>query len=162
MIKLNCKTCNKEFLGDPYKVKIGKGKFCSHSCSAKYRTGKLNPFYGKKHTEEWKKQQSKRQLGEKSILWKGGRRKDKKNYWHIYMPEHPNSVDVYIPEHRYMAECYLGRFLSSEEEVHHIDENVENNLPENLYLFPSTGYHMNFHRWSKNKIKLKSNLTNFS
>jgi hypothetical protein len=53
----------------------------------------------------------------------------------VHMPEHhaANSKG-YVPEHRLVMEQMLGRPLSSEEIVHHIDRNQGNNLPDNLQI----------------------------
>ena len=40
----------------------------------------------------------------------------------------------YEPEHRIVMERMLGRKLSSDEHVHHIDENTLNNSPSNLQI----------------------------
>lgn len=43
-----------------------------------------------------------------------------------------NGKRIFIDEHRYVMEQYLGRKLKSDEIVHHIDENKNNNNIENL------------------------------
>ena len=44
MIKRICLNCGKEFLARPYKVREGKGKFCSQACGASYNhRGKPKP-----------------------------------------------------------------------------------------------------------------------
>lgn len=48
-------------------------------------------------------------------------------------------------EHRYIMEQILGRKLSKEEHVHHIDFNKENNNPNNLFLFESNHKHHLYH-----------------
>lgn len=56
-------------------------------------------------------------------------------YLYLYDPNHPmsdKSGKVYI--HRLVMSEKLGRLLNSDEIVHHIDENKENNDPENLEL----------------------------
>lgn len=125
------------------------------------RKGLPHPHKGHRITEAIKRKISKankgKLSGEKHPLWKGGKRKVK-NYWLIYMPEHPfANCQNCIYEHRYMAECQLGRFLNPEEIIHHIDGNSENNLPENLYLFPYQSTHSKYER-SDNKLILTSNL----
>jgi len=63
------------------------------------------------------------------------------------MPEHPYCDSRgYFPLHRYVAEAHLGRLLEAKEVVHHINGDKENNLPSNLYLFPSSKEHASFHR----------------
>jgi len=47
-----CKLCEKEFETTGYRISVGRGKYCSHSCSAKARTGKRNPNWrGGRHVE---------------------------------------------------------------------------------------------------------------
>lgn len=53
-----------------------------------------------------------------------------------------------IPLHRYVIECYLGRELSPDEVVHHIDENPKNNFINNLKIV-SHIQHRNLHRNQK-------------
>lgn len=68
-------------------------------------------------------------------------------YVEIMMPEHPNSRNngtVY--EHRLMAEKKLGRLLTKEECVHHIDGNRCNNTFDNLIVFKTNADHTAFHR----------------
>lgn len=54
----------------------------------------------------------------------------------MYYPSHPSagkgSGIVYL--HRLIMENHLGRYLTSEEVVHHKDENRSNNVIENLEL----------------------------
>lgn len=106
---------------------------------------------------------SERTLGEKNHFWKGGIKKTTQGYKEIYMPEHPFAQKgKYIREHRYMAEAILGRFLQPSEVIHHIDENKENNLSENLYYFRNSKAHQRFHEFLKrhnlNHKILSSNL----
>lgn len=48
--------------------------------------------------------------------------------------------------HRLVAEEKLGRKLSSDEVVHHIDGNRANNVPENIMVFASSSHHARFHK----------------
>ena len=66
------------------------------------------------------------------------------------MPDHPNcGVKKTVYEHRFVMECKLGRYITEEECVHHIDFNKSNNEPSNLMLFKNNSEHIKFH----NKIK---------
>jgi hypothetical protein len=49
-------------------------------------------------------------------------------------------------EHRYVMALHLGRPLSSEEVVHHIDGNPKNNNLSNLELCASQAEHINLHK----------------
>lgn len=51
---------------------------------------------------------------------------------------------VYV--HVLAAEKKLGRFLKSDETVHHIDKNKTNNNLDNLLVFHTKGDHTSFHR----------------
>jgi len=71
----------------------------------------------------------------RATSWCGGRVKISK-YWYVYKPDHPNAMHGkrYVAEHRLVMEGLIGRFLTPHEDVHHIDENTENNEPSNLEL----------------------------
>lgn len=61
-----------------------------------------------------------------------------------------------VLEHRYVMENYLGRPLTSNEIVHHIDENKENNSIENLkVLSPSEHSRLHGNKIGKNMVLLK-------
>lgn len=47
--------------------------------------------------------------------------------------------------HRIIAEQYLGRPLTADEVIHHIDEDKHNNDPSNLAVLPNQTYHNKVH-----------------
>lgn len=97
--------------------------------------------------------------GENHIFWKGGRYKSN-NRWYIFKPNHPSAYTTkHILQSRLIAEKCLGRYLSSKEQIHHIDGNSLNDNPKNLYLFPSCSKHTSYEKL-KNKLILTSNLIN--
>lgn len=51
------------------------------------------------------------------------------------------------PTHRRVAEKVIGRKLSSDEIVHHVDENPHNNDPSNLTIGITRRYHRLIHAW---------------
>ena len=86
------------------------------------------------------------QQGKKSNNWKGGRKIDVHGYVFVYLPEHPNSdQNGYIGEHRYVISQKIKRPLRSDEHVHHINGNRQDNCLENLVLM-SVGEHVSLHR----------------
>lgn len=66
--------------------------------------------------------------------WKGGKFISDGYVW-IYTPEHPNANRAnrgYIAEHRLVMEEHLGRYLETDEIVHHKNEVKDDNRIENL------------------------------
>lgn len=69
------------------------------------------------------------------------------NYLCEFAPGHPRATEEgYVYTHVLVAEQNLGRYLKSEECVHHIDEDKYNNSPENLMVFKSLADHSAFHK----------------
>lgn len=58
--------------------------------------------------------------------------------------------DNHIREHRYIMEQFLGRKLSEEEIVHHINFNKLDNDIYNLFLFENQRYHALYHNYIEN------------
>jgi len=67
--------------------------------------------------------------GDKSHAWKGGRSHDGEGYTTVY-----SQTRKHVREHRYVMEQYLGRKLSPNELIHHINGNKKDNRIENLQL----------------------------
>jgi len=63
----------------------------------------------------------------------------------------------YVRRSRLVAEKYLNRYLTKKEVVHHINGDITDDRPENLYVFPSSQAHLKFHSL-KNKPKISSNI----
>lgn len=76
--------------------------------------------------------------------WKGGRVL-RGGYWSIKLPNHPMAdKQGYIKEHRLIMEKHLGRYLTKEEVVHHINRNIKDNRIENLKLFKNQSEHKKY------------------
>jgi uncharacterized protein (DUF1330 family) len=73
------------------------------------------------------------------------KRKDKikrSGYWYIHLPIHPFSgKQGYVAEHRLVMEKHLGRYLTKQECVHHLNNDINDNRIENLVLCASHGEH---------------------
>jgi HNH endonuclease len=84
--------------------------------------------------------------GEDGNSWKGGRTM-KGGYFQLKVyPDHPFYKEMasstgYIPEHRLVMAHHIGRPLSSQEVVHHINSNKHDNRIENLELYTSFKEH---------------------
>ena len=67
-----------------------------------------------------------------------------------FAPNNPRATqEGYVYTHVLIAEEKLGRYLTPDECVHHIDENKYNNNPENLMVFKSRADHSAFHKGVK-------------
>ncbi len=74
--------------------------------------------------------------GNQNINWINGKRKTAKGYIAIYSPDHPaKNKTCSVMEHRLVIEKYIGRYLLSQEVVHHINKIKNDNRIENLMLF---------------------------
>ena len=61
-------------------------------------------------------------------------------------PDHPKANPFgFVPQHRLVVERHLGRYLSSKEQVHHIDLNPLNNDISNLQVL-TRAEHLAIHR----------------
>jgi len=127
---------------------------------SKRMSGKNNPMYGKNLSEEHKRKigDTKRdkglhkgknnsmygKKGKESPVFKG-KCKTTSGYFNICAPNHPNKTKHgYVLEHRLVMEEFIGRYLTSEEIVHHINGIKSDNRIENLILFPNKASHNSF------------------
>lgn len=103
---------------------------------------------GKKQTRESRKKMSEARMGKtgkKGNNWKGGHKKTK-GYIYIYNAKHPyKNQQQYVLEHRLIYEKFLGRYLESQEVIHHINGIRDDNRLENLQYFINVGKHTSFH-----------------
>ena len=84
--------------------------------------------------------------GEEHYNWKGGKYVTD-GYALIYQPCHPKSKTRkgYIPEHRLVVEKHLGRYLTDDEIVHHINKDTQDNRIENLEILDRSE-HIKLHK----------------
>ena len=64
-----------------------------------------------------------------------------------------NTTRRWVYEHREVAAQKIGRKLFSHEQVHHIDGDIQNNTPENLYI-GTNATHCKIHNPAKYRRKL--------
>ena len=84
-------------------------------------------------------------IGEQNLRWKGGRRKLKNGYIIIKSYNHPKAYRNEVYEHIIVAEKKLGRYLTKNERVHHINGIKDDNRPKNIMIFPSHKEHLILH-----------------
>jgi len=68
--------------------------------------------------------------------WRGGKFRSN-GYWMIYSPNHPNANvcgSGYVKQSRLAIECHIGRVLSRDEDVHHINGKRDDDRIENLII----------------------------
>lgn len=124
-----CEVCGKEFRTYPSKIAMGRGKYCSKECSMKITNQKLSE--NGEHTRFEKGQKAWNKRGFTYTMARMGGRA----YKLIFFPEHPNSSKKgYVREHRLIMEDSIGRYLSRNEVVHHINNDTLDNNINNLEL----------------------------
>lgn len=143
----------------PWNKGIKTGKTGRPAWNTGLKTGKPAWNTGKKLSEEHRLKvirtlsSYRNQLGENSLSWKGGRTYSSQGYVWIKNHTHPNRNGVnYVPEHRLVMEKHLGRILSREEKVHHLNGIKSDNRIENLAVI-SNSEHSKNHRLEEVKNK---------
>ena len=81
--------------------------------------------------------------GARNPSWNGGRIIDKDGYILVRSLDHPAANSGgYVREHRLVMEQHLGRYLDSQEVIHHKNRIHDDNRIENLALFGSNADHL--------------------
>lgn len=87
-----------------------------------------------------------RNTGSDNPRWNGGVQLRNGRVNRLVGVEHPMATaSGYVLEYRLVMAEKLGRFLTTDEHVHHIDGDMTNNAPDNLMLV-SASDHMRLHR----------------
>jgi len=87
--------------------------------------------------------------GENNSCWKGGRTISKEGYVLVRID------GIYVKEHRYVMSLELKRDLRSDEHIHHINRNKQDNRITNLLLI-SNSEHLSLHHGTPEGRKIKS------
>lgn len=110
-----------------------------------------NPERRKKQSE-WAKINGEKQKGKNHAQWKGGVEYTELGYRLVYCPGHPRAHYNKVREHVLIMEEKIGRYLTDNEIVHHIDEIKDHNELWNLQLMTRaehTNYHAMIRKWRK-------------
>lgn len=84
-------------------------------------------------------------IGEGNPKWRGGTHAVGDGYVRQHAPDHPHAVDGYVLQHRLVMEQKLGRLLTPDEVVHHVNHIRDDNRPENLALMADLAEHQTHH-----------------
>lgn len=133
-----------------------------HEIANKLNTGYNHIWHLLKHHNISRRiPKARNQFGERNPNWKSGkdgRRTTKRGYVYIRCVGHPRASrnHNYVPEQVLIMERYLGRYLTENELVHHINGIRTDNRIENLQLMPrlGTNSHAAYHnKGDKNPTK---------
>lgn len=134
-----CSECGNVFSVFHSQIRRGRGVFCSKQCLG------VSKRHGSTLFCSWCDASFYRRFGEQdagkvrsfcSRACYGEWRAFKRTSYPKAGPRH---------QHRIVAEAVLGRLLTANEVVHHIDNNRQNCRPENLCVFPSQSLHARCH-----------------
>ena len=91
--------------------------------AAKFKIRKIKPYNGS-------------HKGSQNPYWGGGRYRDNTSgYVWINKPDHPSrNKNGYVLEHRLIMENFIGRYLRSNEFIHHKNKTRDDNKIENLEI----------------------------
>lgn len=118
----------------PSKSESAKRTWKNHNHPMLGRKGERCPNYGKRMSDATRAKM--RPIwdmnGEQKRLF---RKEHSSGYILVYQPDHPAADrSGYVLEHRIVIEKYLGRVLTGDEIVHHMNGNKKDNRIENLQI----------------------------
>ena len=143
-LRISCSHCGTRVKRSPSRVKRQAQVFCSRSCRSKAHSATL---VANRFDPTGKKQ--KPRYGADNPAWKGGvtLKRPKGNYKGVRYVRCPPEflpmarADGYIMEHRLVMAKWIGRLLTRQECVNHINRDPSDNRRENLELYPTNGDH---------------------
>ena len=162
-----CPICKKKFYVGKYL--IDKRKHCSKKCHNKSLIGK-HPSHAtefKKGHKAWNKNKkncfSKKTLGKMRQFrgnkhWRFKGILKHQGYVLLYRPNHPFcKKSGYVKRSRLVMEKHLGRYLTREEIVHHINHIRNDDRLKNLMLLSNNSIHRQYHPTSEKTKQKQSN-----
>lgn len=160
-VTMTCKVCQKGFEVTPGWVKGGRRRYCTAACRMKAHRANIDRT-GKRHTPEARaKMGANPPAGARSSQWKGGRF-ESQGYTHVMISTLPEDMQAlarqtnpkgkYILEHRAVAAAQLGRPITRDEVVHHVNGIKTDNRPENLVVVPRADHSVE-HREIERKFR---------
>ena len=125
---VNCPKCGTEFIARHAQLRGGRIPYCSISCGSKSQERSKERY--EKVAESIKKniKSHKYKRGSDVHNWNGGITVNV----HGYIMQRVDGKQV--PQHRHMMEVHIGRKLTDDEVVHHINEIKDDNRIENLQI----------------------------
>ena len=131
--KRGCLRCGELFVPRQGQIDRDQGRYCSVKCALPEFTHSSNTTETKmKARETWEENnrlgKHRYKCGSDSSSWKG-RWKGKDGYWRVSVP-----LGQPVLEQRYVMEKHLGRKLTGDEVVHHINEDKGDNRIDNLQV----------------------------
>lgn len=166
-IGINHKTLSQKLkergIQTPTRTESAKNTWKNHTHPYKGKKGELCPRWGKKASAETKSKlceiQQKRANENRYY-----RKSHSYGYVLVYEPSNPAADrSGYVLEHRLIMEQHLGRYLTSDEIVHHLNENKADNRIENLEIV-TRSTHAKIHnnlggKNEHNRITWKNNIS---
>ena len=156
LVKMECDQCGETFSKRKDRIRKDRGDFCSKNCYGEWmsKSKKIQNHMREiaplgELSEKALKKKKERMTGSSNPSWKGGVTHEKKrgNYDNPVLVRCPEKFSEmarkngYVLEHRLKVAKEIGRPLKSEEVVHHIDHDPQNNDIENLMLFRNNREH---------------------
>lgn len=148
-----CSVCGTEFYRQPAYIEQGR-HLCSTECNRVWQTkpatikpcAQCGTEISVKPSQAHRQFCSKRCEADHKIVRPTGRihngrpvRINNFGYVLVWEPEHPNkSIGGWILEHRLIVEQALGRYLTTEEQVDHINRDKTDNRIENLQVLDAS------------------------